>query len=171
VAAREELRAVLRVTDAPASKAAMPMPFPNRWLVAAALLNGAAALLHLACIMFGASWYRFLGAGEGMAQLAEAGHWYPTVSTLVISAMLGVWALYALSGAGVIRRLPLLRTALVAITVVYLLRGIGFVALMERFPDNSTTFWLVSSAICLVLGVVHLLGLRQVWRPALKKKQ
>lgn len=122
-----------------------------------------AALLHLGCIAFGASWYRALGAGEGMAQLAAAGHPRPTLFALFIASVLLLWACYALSGAGAIRRLPLLKPALCAITAVYLLRGIGFVALMPYFPGNSLTFWLLSSGICLGFGLVHLIGLKQRW--------
>lgn len=135
----------------------------NRFLVAGAALGVLAALLHLGCIVFGAPWYRFLGAGERMAQLDLAGHWYPPAATLAIAAMLLVWSAYALSGAGAIRRLPLTRLALCAITGVYLLRGVAFVPLMAYFPGNSTTFWFWSSAICLVFGLIHLVGLRQVW--------
>lgn len=136
---------------------------PNRFLVAGAALGVLAALLHLGCIVFGAPWYRFLGAGERMAQLDLAGHWYPPAATLAVAAMLLVWSAYALSGAGAIRRLPLTRLALCAITGVYLLRGVAFVPLMAYFPGNSTTFWFWSSAICLVFGLIHLVGLRQVW--------
>lgn len=135
----------------------------NRFLVAGAALGVLAALLHLGCIVFGAPWYRFLGGGERMAQLDLAGHWYPPAATLAIAAMLLVWSAYALSGAGAIRRLPLTRLALCAITGVYLLRGVAFVPLMAYFPGNSTTFWFWSSAICLVFGLIHLVGLRQVW--------
>ena len=135
----------------------------NPFLIAGGTMSALAALLHLGCIVFGAPWYRFLGAGERMAQMDLAGHWYPTVATLVITAILLVWSLYAFSGAGVIRKLPLTRVALGAITGVYLLRGVAFAPLLAHFPDNSTTFWIVSSGICLVMGVVHLIGLRQVW--------
>jgi hypothetical protein len=135
----------------------------SKFLVVGALLSALAALLHLGCIVFGAPWYRFLGAGEQMAQLDLAGHWYPTVATLVISAILLAWSAYALSGAGVIRKLPLTRLALCAITAVYLVRGVAFAPLMAYFPGNSATFWFWSSAICLGFGVVHLIGLRQVW--------
>ncbi len=135
----------------------------NSFLLVGAALSAFAALLHLGCIAFGAPWYRFLGAGEQMAQMDLAGHWYPTVATLVISLVLIVWSLYALSGAGVIRKLPLIRTALCAITGVYLLRGLTAMPLMAYFPGNSATFWLWSSVICFIFGVVHLIGLRQVW--------
>jgi hypothetical protein len=135
----------------------------NKFLIVGAALSALAALLHLGCIAFGAPWYRFLGAGEQMAKMDLAGHWYPTVATLVITAILLVWSLYALSGAGVIRKLPLTRLALCAITGVYLLRGVAFTPLMAYFPGNSAAFWLWSSAICLAFGVVHLVGLRQAW--------
>ena len=135
----------------------------NRFLIVGATLSILAALAHVGCIAFGGSWYRALGAGERMAQMAEAGHWYPTAVTAAISGVLLAWAAYALSGAGVIRRLPLLRTVLCAITAVYLLRGIVFVALMPLFPGNTVTFWLASSSICLAFGLVHLVGLRQAW--------
>ncbi len=135
----------------------------NPFLIAGAALSAVAALLHLACIAFGADWYRFFGAGEKMARMAAAGHWYPTVATLFITGILSIWSAYALSGAGVIGKLPLLRLALCAITAVYLVRGVAFIFLMPRFPGNSTAFWFTSSAICLAIGAVHLIGLRQVW--------
>lgn len=92
-----------------------------------------------------------------------AGNWYPTVATLVIAGILSVWSLYAFSGAGVIRKLPLLRLVLCTITGVFLLRGVAFVPLVAYFPGNSLTFWVVSSAICLAFGIIYLIGLRQVW--------
>jgi len=135
----------------------------NYFLIAGASLSGAAAVLHLGCIVFGAPWYRFLGAGEQMAQLDLAGHWYPKTITLFIAAVLTVWALYALSGAGLIRRLPFVRTVLCAITAIYLLRAVAFVPLQNYFPGNSEIFWAVSSGICFVIGIAHALGLRQAW--------
>jgi hypothetical protein len=135
----------------------------NKPLFLGAILSGVAALLHLGCIFFGASWYRFFGAGEQMAQMAEAGSKLPTIITLIIFTTLGIWSLYALSGAGVIFKLPLLRTGLCVITAIYLIRGTVFVPLTAYFPDNSPLFWVVSSSICFLFGIIHLIGLRQVW--------
>ena len=135
----------------------------NRMLALAAALSALAALLHVGVIGGGADWYRFFGAGERMARLAEAGSLRPAVITLGIAAVLATWAAYAASGARLLRPLPLLRAALVAITVVYLLRGLALVpaALM---PALRTPFNLWSSAICLAIGMVHALGLRQAWK-------
>jgi hypothetical protein len=135
----------------------------NSFLIIGAALSALATLLHVGCIIFGAPWYRFLGAGERMARMAAAGYWYPTLLTSVMVALLSVWSLYALSGAGVIRRLPLVRPALCIITSIYLLRAVAFAPFHPYFPGNSRSFWLWSSAICLVIGVVHLVGLWQAW--------
>ena len=129
-------------------------------------MSAVAAALHLGCILFGASWYRFFGAGEKMIRLVEAGSAYPTRVTLCIAALLLIWAAYAFSGAGLIPRLPFLRFALCAIALAYLVRGFGFFPLMRLIPGNSPAFWLWSSVICAGIGAVHALGIRQAW-PAL----
>lgn len=104
-----------------------------------------------------------------MANMAEAGHIYPTIVTSVIVTLLTIWSLYALSGAGVILRLPFLRLALCIIAAIYLLRGIAFIPLMPMFPGNSLTFWLVSSTTCFVFGLFYALGIRQSWAYLSKK--
>lgn len=132
-------------------------------LIAGAVLSAFAALLHLCVIVGGPAWYRFFGAGERMASGAAAGHWYPPVLTVVIAGVLATWAAYALSGAGVIGPLPLLAFVLPAITAVYLLRGLVAAALFVFDRRRLSAFWVWSSLVCLVFGVVHLVGLVQVW--------
>ncbi|HEX8408359.1 MAG TPA: hypothetical protein VF883_05810 [Thermoanaerobaculia bacterium] len=134
----------------------------SRALLAGAIFSAVAALLHVGCLVFGAPWYRFLGAGERMARMAERGHWYPAAVTTAIICILSVWALYASSGAGLIRPLPFLRVVLFAIGAVYLLRGLGAAVLVPYFPGNSLDFWLVTSAVCTVAGALHLIGLKEI---------
>lgn len=128
-------------------------------------LSVVAALAHIGCIVFGAPWYRFFGAGERMARMAEAGH--PTASfiTAASAAVLVLWAAYAFSAAGALPRMPWPKLALSAITGIYLLRGLAGigVALFVAETEQGTPFWWWSSAICLALGGVHAWGLSQVW--------
>lgn len=135
----------------------------NKPLILGALFSAVAALAHLGCIIFGGDWYRFFGAGEQMAKMAEAGDSHPTIVTSVLVLILSIWSVYGLSGARLITKLPLLRTALVLISLIYVLRGVLFVALMPMFPENSITFWLVSSAICLGIGMLYSIGTYQSW--------
>ena len=139
----------------------------KKWLVLGGTLSALAAILHLAVIAGGPSWYRFFGAGEGMAQAAERGSSTPALVTLGIAAILLVWALYAFSGAGIIRRLPLLRTALILISAVYLLRAFALLPVLILRPHGVDTFAIVSSLVVLVYGLAYSIGTWAAW-PALK---
>ena len=134
----------------------------NFMLVIGAGLSLMAALMHVGVIIVGPSWYHLFGAGERFVRAAQAGRWFPALFTAGIALVLAAWAAYALSAAGVIGRLPMLRPALIGITSIYLLRGfLGPWALAGT--GRSRRFIIISSAICVVYGLVHLFGLVQVW--------
>lgn len=133
-------------------------------LVIGAVLSATAAMAHLACIIIGAPAYRRMGAGERMARAVEAGKLRPTLVTLAVAGVLFVWAAFALSGAGVVGPLPLTKPALAAISAIYLGRAAAFPLLRPRFPENSDTFWWVSSGICGAIGLVHAYGTASLWR-------
>ena len=138
------------------------------YLKVAGVLSFFASLMHLAIIVGGASWYRFFGAGEEMAAMAEQGLLQPAIGTLCISVMLAVFGAYAWSGAGILIRFPLLKPVLVLITLIYLLRGaVGllapFISSHPQVAQNSVSFWVYSSIICLLFGVIHLKGLIDKW--------
>ena len=137
-------------------------------LVIAGSLNFLAALLHIGVIIGGAPWYRFFGAGEALATLAEQGAIKPTILTLLIALVLFCWGLIAWSGAGLIPSLPYIKPALVCITAVYILRGSAglvapFVSKHPKIKENRTRFWLVSSIVCLMFAAFHLHGLVSHW--------
>ena len=136
----------------------------STWLIVGGWLSVLAALLHIACIFGGPDWYRFFGAGEGMARATASGDRGPTLLTLAIAAILLIWAAYAFSGAGLFPRLPLLRTGLVVITAIYLLRGLIFVPLHLWRPQHSDAFAIWSSATVLVYGAVYAAGTVKAWR-------
>jgi putative oxidoreductase len=138
-------------------------------LIIAGSFSFLAACLHIGVVIGGPRWYRFFGAGESMALIAEKGSLKPTVITLSIATILFLWAFYAWSGAGFFPSMPFLKTALSAITAIYLIRGLGglivpFVSNHPQIKQNSLAFWVWSSAICLVIGVFHLMGLIAMWQ-------
>jgi hypothetical protein len=135
----------------------------NILLSLGAILSALAAAAHICIIIGGAAWYRFFGAGEQFAVATEQGKIYPAVVTFGIATVLAVWSAYALSGAGWLLGLPFLKIVLCVITGVYLLRGLGGFAMLGVKSPYTKRFIVVSSLICLVFGIVHLLGLIQVW--------
>ncbi|TDW61210.1 hypothetical protein LY04_00742 [Oceanimonas baumannii] len=148
------------------------MPMKSKVLLnAGGMASLLAALLHLAVIAGGPDWYRFFGAGEEMAKMAEQNSWYPALLTLMISSLLAAAAMYAFSGAGLIARLPWQRPVLCVITGVYLFRavyGVLFLLIAGHFPllqqvTERPVFMLVSSLICLAVGLSYFLGVRSHW--------
>ena len=152
----------------------MELPSLNIYLLIGGLLSLLASGLHIACIVGGADWLRFFGAGEGLARMAERGSWYPGVVTLLIGGVLMVWGVYALAGAGAGAdalnagagaplALPFVKWILLAITSVYVLRGaLPFLVGVAK-PEILVPFTIWSSLICLVYGAFHVVGLVQVW--------
>jgi hypothetical protein len=139
----------------------------NNFLLIGAALSALAALAHVAIVIGGPPWYRFFGAGEKFAQGAEQGKLFPTLITLGIALILLCWSLFAISGSGALPAFPFLKLALCFITSIYALRGLaGFVLLLTpAFAKQrlSSNFLVISSLICLLYGIVHLVGLVQVW--------
>ena len=106
-----------------------------------------------------------------MAQLAARGSTYPAVITASIAVILGIWTLYALSAARVIRRLPFLRLALVLIAAIYLTRGVLGVPVVLWGEDPyakelkaKMTFMILSSMVCVFIGLCYAVGATSVWR-------
>jgi putative oxidoreductase len=142
----------------------------NKPLIIAGILSMLAAILHIGVIIGGPAWYRFFGAGEGMARMAEKGMAYPAIATAVIALVLFIWAAYAFSGAGVITRLPLLKAGLVVISLIFVARGVFGIVLMNSVEHPSFSelqarpiFLLVTSIICFVCAFFYILGSVKRW--------
>ena len=130
-------------------------------LVAAGVSSFAIALVHLVIMLMGAPGYRFFGA-PGLAVQVERGSWVPAVLCVAVAALLCVWGLYALAGAGRIGPLPLLRTGILVIGTLYLLRGLlGVPQLVWLLQGRAAgpARYLLFSLVSGVTGVLYLGGL------------
>ncbi len=137
-----------------------------RLLATCAIVDLALALVHVACIFAGEATARFFTAPRPVLEMIRTGSplIYPVV--LVIVAVLGTFALYAWSAAGRMRRLPGLRGGLVAVGVIFALRGLLLIpqaAVMLRHPGAFPWQVPVFSLVALALGLAHLAGARQRW--------
>ncbi len=143
------------------------MSMGNQWLKLGGILSFAVALLHVVIIFVGASAYRYFGAGEDMATAAESGSAFPAVLTLFLVAIFAIWGFYGLSGAGVIRRLPLLKIALILIRAVYTLRGVAVFQQLFQVATASAEVApreIVFSLVSLIIGLAYLIGTVTNWR-------
>ena len=99
--------------------------------------------------------------------MAREGQPRAAISCVAIASVLLAFSAYAFSGAGLIRRLPLLRLTLFLIGIGLLLRGIVFVPMAVWYPrvvaricdcNGADTFAVTTSAICLVVGLGYTIG-------------
>ncbi len=130
----------------------------NKFLIVAGVLSCIASFMHILIIFGGAAWYDFFGAGQKMVVLSQQGSWYPAVVTSIIAGVLLVWGMYAFAGAGLLRPLPFIMPILVIITSIYLLRGLAVIPIYFFKQEIFSAFWVWSSLICFLFGLVHLLG-------------
>ncbi|MXO97127.1 hypothetical protein GRI34_11940 [Erythrobacter aquimaris] len=143
----------------------------GRWLLAGAALSATASIIHLACIVLGAKWFRFFGAPEPLVAAYEQGDMQLVWMTIGIAIILAIWAAFAASGAGLLPRLPLLRTGLVAISAIYLARGAILLPALVRAPYPGSTFDIWSSAIVLGFGLVYAYGTWAAWSSLRETRQ
>jgi hypothetical protein len=91
-------------------------------------------------------------------------------SGLTAAVIFAVFGLYGLSGAGLIRRMPLLRAGLLAAGIIFFLRGLavipvilvqtGLMAVEKPLPAPA----LISSIVPLAIGLLYLAGTFGGWR-------
>jgi hypothetical protein len=136
----------------------------NRSLVWAAICDFAVATSFVVTFFGGPPAYSFFGV-EFLAELAAAGSNLPRILSGGL-AILGVLAgLAALSGAGRLPRLPLVRVVLILATTAFLVRGAWLAIELARvIPDHQSVRFreLLLSGAALVLGFLHLTGLRDM---------
>jgi hypothetical protein len=134
-------------------------------LVIAGVLSFTVAVFQ-AVVSLSPSWSLYFGAPAKIAANPLA-----LFVTGEITAMFFViFGLYAISGAGTKSQLPLLRTVLIIITGLYLLRGLSLIPqllMVNKLMDSRRTIpvqALLSSAVSLVIGIIYLVGILGSWK-------
>ena len=117
--------------------------------------NLAIAAGHLVALGWAWTVFRWVDIEEPMRDLADQHAALPYFLTLFVAAFFLIFGLYALSAAGDLRRLPLLRPVLGFVAVVYLLR-----ATLEGISDllAGDVKQIVFAAIALLIGLCYASG-------------
>lgn len=141
------------------------MKSTNNLLFFASLLAFAGAILQ-AVIGFVPEWSASLGAGDALTSnpplLLALG--------LLMALVFAVCGLYGLSGAGLIRRLPLLRLGLFVIGLVCTLNGVPLIFQLPALlgfrpaPQPISFSFVISSLVFLAVGLGYLIGLAGGWK-------
>ena len=118
--------------------------------------NLAIAAGHL--VVLGWAWtvFRWVDIEEPMRDLADQNAALPYFLTLFVAAFFVVFGLYALSAAGDLRRLPLLRPVLGFVAIVYLLRATLLGGISDLLAGDVKQ--VVFAAIALLIGLCYASG-------------
>ncbi len=140
----------------------------NRFLLLAGAGSLGISLLHFTIPVLGPWAFGYFGAA-GLMPAVRAGSLLPAVLTWTLAALFALFGAYALSGAGLIRRLPALQPALAFIGLVYVLRGLALLPELARILQGalSPSRGVVFSAVSLTLGLLYAAGLtalRRRWK-------
>lgn len=127
-------------------------------LIVAALIAIAIAIAHLSCIFLGPACFEAQLAPAVLIESSANGTWLAPIATIIVSGLFILCALFALSGAGLIRKLPLTNMTLIVIAGLCLLRGIATVPLSSLFPEMVNTYSVIAGMVWFLTGVLFAYG-------------
>ena len=142
----------------------MGKPKPIR--IAGGVISALISILHV-ILAVKPDLYRYVSPDQGsaLAQIAGQGSSLIIIATVVLALIFAIWAIYAFSGAGLIVRLPLLRGALIAIGVIYILRALFLPSEINMVLTQGYPFrFVVFSTVSLVAGLLYLVGIIKLRR-------
>lgn len=138
----------------------------SKFLIAGGLIAAATAVWHLLCILGGSSWYAFARAPQVVIHSAKQGTLLAPLSTAVIASLMFTCTVYAFSGAGLIKKIPLLKSALVTIAFICLARAFSTVPYL--ISSHLDIWEIVASSGWFFVGVCFSVGALEQFHP--KKK-
>jgi hypothetical protein len=119
------------------------------------------SLMHILLSFGGIEIDRFFGAPPSILKLMAEGSLLVPAMTLGIALLFVVFGLYALSGAGRFRRLPLPKSVILLLGLMLTYRGTAIIISIQnilKYPNYSTWQFPLMSLAALVLGLVTLWG-------------
>jgi hypothetical protein len=121
------------------------------------------AVLHLIMIFIGAKAYEYFRAGEEMVRMAESGSAVPAIVTSVIVVIFILFGFYALSAAGMVFRVPFVRTGLCLIAIIYTVRGLFVFFQILKIAEEHESRDMLFSLVSLSVGILYTLSLIYNW--------
>lgn len=145
-------------------------------LLSGSMIMALGAAAHLAIIGIGAKGYAVLGAPSGLVAMVNTSSYRPTITSVFIASLLMMGAIYGLSGAGLVTKLPYRRLVLTLLGAGLVARAVLLPAAVVWLPQilvgicgrcqAVNGFVLLTSALCLFVGVAYAVGANMRIRPA-----
>jgi|WetSurMetagenome_2_1015567.scaffolds.fasta_scaffold47156_1 hypothetical protein len=128
----------------------------NKALFTGAIINFIIGIGHLACLACLNRVFEIYDITDIMNRFAETyGGDFPYILTVIIALCFFSCGIYGLSACGIIRRLPLLKLGILAISSVFLIRALWGISIMI---NGFTCLELSSTLVAALVGLLYLLG-------------
>jgi hypothetical protein len=129
----------------------------SKLLISAGVIAAASAIWHLLCILGGPSWFAFARAPEQIIDSAQQGTLLATIGTIVVAGLMFACTVYAFSAVGIIRKIPLIKPALMTIATLCTLRGL--IAIPTFMHSTGLDIWqVIASLVWFYVGVCFIAG-------------
>lgn len=127
-------------------------------------INILIAIAHIICLFNAQYFFEVTGVGENMRRNAEIHPLLPYAMTIFVSVIFFIFGLYGISGAGKIRKLPLLKVGIFTIATIYLIRGVVGAIANIAFESSFQWYHLLFSICALGIGLSYLSGGLRKWK-------
>jgi hypothetical protein len=136
------------------------VPKASHFLIASGVISALIAIFHVILVLR-PELYSYVAPGQGdvLSQMAEQGSTLTTIATFTLALIFAIWAIYAFSGAGLLPQQSLPRPLLIAIAVIYILRGLFLLTEIKMVLEQGYALrFVLFSSLSLVTGLLYLVG-------------
>jgi hypothetical protein len=149
-------------------KRCLKLTIQSKLLLTGALIAFCTAIWHLLCIVGGPAWFEFARAPKEIIDSARQGTWLAPIAAIFIAALMFTCSFYALSATKLIRKIPLLKTALIVITSLCLIRGAIVIPYIIEFGFDMWEF--ISAIVWFYVGLCYLIGTIEILKSNVTKE-
>lgn len=129
----------------------------SKLLISGGVIASAAAIWHLLCIWGGPSWFAFARAPKQIIDSAQQGTLLAPVGTVIVAGLMFACTVFAFSAVGLIRKVPLVKPALITIALLCAVRGL--IGIPTFVTAAGLDIWqIVASTVWLYVGVCFIAG-------------
>ena len=142
---------------------ALSFSIQSKLLISAGVIASASAIWHLLCILGGPSWFAFARAPQQIIDSAVQGTLLAPIGTIIVASLMFACTIFAFSAVGLIRKVPLLKSALFIIAALCLLRGL--IAVPTFVTSSGLDTWqIVASTVWFYVGICFVAGSIEQYR-------
>lgn len=136
----------------------------SKLLISAGVIACASAIWHLLCIFGGPHWYAFARAPQQIIDSSQQGTLLAPIGTIIVASLMFACTVFSFSAAGLIRKVPLLKSALITISILCTVRGLAAIPTfanstgLDLWQIIASTVWFYVG-ICFAAGSIEQFGL------------